>query len=63
MKPTEAEMQERHTLADQYRDAQKKALIDDDIRGIRKAINFLILKERELIAESKALEPHKKVEA
>lgn len=63
MKPSDEEMAERHTLADKYQNAQKKALIDDDIRGIRKAINFLILKERELIKESEALNPLKKVEA
>ena len=49
------EMQRRHTLADRYKDAQKKAIIDDQVRGIRTAINILIKKERELIRESEAL--------
>ena len=48
----EVEMEARHTLADRYHDQQKKDIIDEKVRGIRTAINILILEERTLIAES-----------
>jgi hypothetical protein len=57
MKPSDAEMQERHKLADRYHASQEKAKIDDQIRGIRTAINFLIAKEEELRARSAELAP------
>ncbi len=50
------EMEARHSLAKRYLDSQRKAIIDEKIRGIRQAINLLIAEERKLIAESKALE-------
>jgi hypothetical protein len=54
------ELEQRHSLAKRYQDAQKKAVIDDQIRGIRLAINFLIAEERKLIEESEALNPAKR---
>lgn len=57
MIPAEEELQKRNTLSTRYRNQQKKDIIDGQARGIRTAINVLILKERELIAESEKLKP------
>lgn len=43
-----------------YKNGQKKDRIDDEIRGIRIAINILIRREQELQEESKRLAPKKK---
>ena len=51
------EIEARHTLAKRYEDSQKKAIIDEKVRGIRQAINLLIAEERKLIAESESLRP------
>jgi hypothetical protein len=61
--PSAEEMAERNLLSTRYKNSQKKILIDDQIRGVRTAINILIAKERELIAESEALSPAKKERA
>lgn len=51
------EQRERNVIGTRYRNQQKRDLIDEKVRGIRTAINILIEKERELIAESEALKP------
>jgi hypothetical protein len=48
---------ERNQLSTRYRNQQKRDRIDDQMRGIRTAINILIEKEKELIAESEKLKP------
>ena len=53
------ELEKRNLLSDRYKNAQKKAILDDQVRGIRTAINILIKKEREPITESEALNPLK----
>jgi uncharacterized coiled-coil DUF342 family protein len=56
-KPAADEMRERHQLSTRYKNQQKRDKIDEQVRGIRQTINFLIEKERELIAESQKLKP------
>ena len=56
-KPSEGELRERNVLGSRYMNHRKRDKIDDQVRGIRVAINFLIETERELIAESEALKP------
>ena len=51
------ELAERHELAARYEKARAKARIDDDIRGIRTAVKYLIGKEKELQEESVRLQP------
>lgn len=53
----EAEMKERNLLGTRYRNQQKRDKIDEEVRGIRTAINILIAREKELIAESEKLKP------
>jgi hypothetical protein len=57
LKPTDEDMRERNMLSTRYKNQQKRDKIDEQVRGIRTAINFLIEKERELIAESEKLNP------
>ena len=54
------ERERRNQLSTRYKNAQKKDRIDDEIRGIRMAINILIQRERELLEESRKLSPKKK---
>ncbi len=54
------ELARRNQLSTRYKNGQKKDRIDEEIRGIRMAINILILKEKELLEESKKLSPKKK---
>jgi uncharacterized coiled-coil DUF342 family protein len=56
-KPSVAEMHGRNLLSTRYHNQQKRDKIDEQVRGIRQAINFLIEKEKELIAESEKLKP------
>lgn len=59
--PISAEERERRNqLSTRYKNGQKKDRIDDEIRGIRTAINILIQREQELLEESKKLSPKKK---
>jgi hypothetical protein len=51
------ELHERNLLSTRYLNAQKKAAIDDQVRGIRQAINFLIAKEEVLKREAEKLKP------
>ena len=51
------EQRERNVLGTRYRNQQARDRIDDQVRGIRTAINFLIEKEKALITESEALKP------
>ena len=55
------ELAERRELAARYEEARAKARIDDDIRGIRTAVKYLMAKEKELQEESVRLQilPHK----
>ena len=57
--PSAEEMRERNQLSTRYKNQQKRDKIDDQVRGIRTAINFLIAKEKELLAESEELKPAK----
>lgn len=54
------ELAERRELAARYEKARSKARIDDDIRGIKTAVRYLIAKEKELQEESARLQllPH-----
>ena len=54
------ELAHRNQLSTRYKNGKKKDRIDDEIRGIRMAINILIQKEQELQEESKRLAPKKK---
>jgi hypothetical protein len=54
------ERERRNQLSTRYKNGQKKDRIDDEIRGIRMAINILIQRERELLEESRKLSPKKK---
>ena len=54
------ELARRNQLSTRYKNGKKKDRIDDEIRGIRMAINILIQKEQELQEESKRLAPKKK---
>ena len=59
--PISAEERERRNqLSTRYKNAQRKNRIDDEIRGIRTAINILIQREQELLEESKKLSPKKR---
>lgn len=60
MIPDKDEMEKRHDCVGRYRNAQKKAKIDDEIRCIRTAVNILIAREKELQVESDKLRPAKK---
>ena len=51
------ELASRHQLAIRYETGKKLDLIEDQIRGIRTAINILVTKEKELLAERKQLSP------
>lgn len=53
------ELARRNQLSTRYKNGQKKDRIDDEIRGIRMAINILITREQELQEESKRLAPKK----
>jgi len=55
--PSAEEMRERNLLSTRYRNQQKRDQLDEQVRGIRIAINILIARERELIAESEKLKP------
>lgn len=54
---------ERNLLSTRYKNQQKRDIIDEQVRGIRHAINFLLAKERELIAESEKLNPARSKDA
>lgn len=56
------EMERRHQLSSRYRKAQQRSKIDEEIRGIRLAVNILIAKEQELQAESEKLSPARQKE-
>ena len=49
------ELARRNQLSTRYKNGKKLDQIEDQIRGIRTAINILITKERELQEESKKL--------
>ena len=49
------ELARRNQLSIRYKNGKKLDLIEDQIWGIRTAINILITKERELQEESKKL--------
>ena len=49
------ELARRNQLSTRYKNGKKLDLIEDQIWGIRTAINILITKERELQEESKKL--------
>ena len=51
------ELASRHQLAIRYETGKKLDQIEDQIRGIRTAINILVTKEKELLAEKKQLLP------
>ena len=57
MKPSDAEMEERHKCSTRYKNAQKRAKIGEEIRSIRTAVNILIAREKELQSESDKLKP------
>jgi len=52
---SQEELDRRNQLATRYKTGKKLDLIEDQIRGIRTAINILVTKERELQEESKKL--------
>ena len=54
------ELASRHQLAIRYETGKKLDLIEDQIRGIRTAINILVTKEQELQEEKKQLSPKMK---
>ncbi len=54
------ELASRHQLAIRYETGKKLDLIEDQIRGIRTAINILVTKEQELQEEKKQLLPKMK---
>jgi hypothetical protein len=51
------ELARRNQLSTRYKNGKKLDLIEDQIRGIRTAINILVTKEKELLAEKKQLLP------
>ena len=51
------ELASRHQLAIRYETGKKLDQIEDQIRGIRAAINILITKEKELQEEKQQLLP------
>ena len=54
------ELASRHQLAIRYETGKKLDQIEDQIRGIRTAINILVTKEQELQEEKKQLLPKMK---
>ncbi|MDY0412825.1 hypothetical protein [Methanothrix soehngenii] len=54
------ELASRHQLAIRYETGKKLDQIEDQIRGIRTAINILVTKEQELQEEKKQLSPKMK---
>lgn len=54
------ELASRHQLAIRYETGKKLDEIEDQIRGIRTAINILVTKEQELQEEKKRLLPKMK---
>ena len=54
------ELARRNLLATRYKTGKKLDLIEDQIRGIRTAINILVTKEQELQEEKKQLLPKMK---
>jgi hypothetical protein len=53
----------RPQLSTRYKNQQKRDKIDEQVRGIRTAINILIEKEKELLAESEKLKPARQLAA
>lgn len=51
------ELEERRKQAARYEESRRKAKIDDDIRTIKTAVNYLKAKEKELQEESASLQP------
>jgi hypothetical protein len=51
------ELEERWRQAARYEEARRKAKIDEHIRAIRTAVNYLKAKEKELQEESASLQP------
>jgi len=51
------ELEARHSLVKRYQDSRTRIVLDEQIKGIRHAINLLIAEERRLIKESEALTP------
>ena len=51
------ELARRNQLSTRYKNGKKLDLIEDQIRGIRTAINILVTKEQELQEEKKRLSP------
>ena len=51
------ELARRNQLSTRYKTGKKLDLIEDQIRGIRTAINILVTKEQELQEEKKRLLP------
>jgi hypothetical protein len=54
------ELARRNQLSTRYKNGKKLDLIEDQIRGIRTAINILVTKEKELQEEKKRLSPKMK---
>lgn len=54
------ELARRNQLATRYKNGKKLDLIEDQIRGIRTAINILVTKEQELQEVKKRLSPKMK---
>lgn len=54
---SQEELDRRNQLATRYKNGKKLDLIEDQIRGIRTAINILVTKEQELQEEKKRLLP------
>jgi hypothetical protein len=54
------ELARRNQLATRYKTGKKLDQIEDQIRGIRTAINILVTKEQELQEEKKQLLPKMK---
>ena len=54
------ELARRNQLSTRYKTGKKLDLIEDQIRGIRTAINILVAKGRELQEEKKQLLPKMK---
>jgi len=54
------ELARRNQLSTRYKNGKKLDEIEVQIRGIRTAINILVTKEKELLAEKKQLLPKMK---
>ena len=54
------ELARRNQLSTRYKNGKKLDLIEDQIRGIRTAINILVTKEQELQEVKKRLSPKMK---